>query len=103
MALAESMAMTCVTDEHNQNLTNLQKTMLQWHWKLGHVGFQRLQWIGCQGWLGKPGERFGISSVQPPKCGSCQFGKQERNPKAGSTNKVDKQREGILKADKLKN
>ena len=56
MALAESMAMTCVTDEHNQNLTNLQKTMLQWHWKLGHVGFQRLQWIGHQGWLGKPGE-----------------------------------------------
>ena len=50
--------------------------MLQWHWKLGHDGFQILQWIGCQGWLGKPGEHFGISSVQPPKCGSCKVWEQ---------------------------
>ena len=96
------METVCITDEANQNLTNNKKNMLQWHCKLDHVGFQRLQWIGCQGWLGKPGERFGISSVQPPKCVSCQFGKQESNPKAGSTNKVDKQSKGTLKADKLK-
>jgi hypothetical protein len=43
---AEGLALTCVTDERNQNLTNLQKTLLQWHFKLGHVGFQTLQWIG---------------------------------------------------------
>jgi len=89
MQVAESMAMACVTDEFNQNLTQLQKSLLQWHWKLGHVGFQQLQWIGRQGWLGKTGERFGISSVHPPKCGACQFGKQDRNPKAGSTTQVD--------------
>ena len=89
MEVTESMAMTCVTDEYNQNLTQLQKALLQWHWKLGHVGFQRLQWIGRQGWLGKIGERFGVSSTHPPRCGACQFGKQQRNPKAGSTIKVD--------------
>ena len=60
-----------------------------------------MQWIGRQGWLGKVGERFGQTAVHPPKCGSCQFGKQERNPKAGSRREVDKQREGILSADKL--
>ena len=102
METAESLLTTCVTDEYNQNLTQLQKALLQWHWKLGHVGFQRLQWIGRQGWLGKIGERFGVSSTQPPKCAACQFGKQERNPKAGSTIKPDQTREGVLKAEQLK-
>jgi hypothetical protein len=101
MTTAETLDMTCVTDEFNQNLTTLQKILLQWHWRLGHVGFQKLQWIGRQGWLGKIGEKFGQSSVHAPKCASCQFGKQERNPKAGSKIKVDTDREGILKADKL--
>ena len=103
MKTAESLAMTCITDEHNQNLTNLQKLLLQWHWRLGHLGFQQLQWIASQGWLGQKAESLGHSSVTPPKCSSCQFGKQQRNPKAGSTRKVDHQREGILKAEKLKN
>ena len=31
----------------------------------------------------------------------CQFGKQERNPKDGSTIQVDKDQQGILKTDKL--
>jgi hypothetical protein len=37
---ADGPALTCVTDEQNQNLTNLQKIVLQWHFKLGHIGFQ---------------------------------------------------------------
>lgn len=98
---AEALALTCVTDERNQNLTNLQKTLLQWHFKLGHVGFQNLQWIGRMGWLGPRGEKMGATSVEAPICGSCQYGKQERTPKGGSTNTKDKERDGITKADKL--
>ena len=45
------------------------------------------------------GENMGSTSVQCPKCASCQYGKQERTPKAGTT--VGKEREGITKADKL--
>ena len=86
---AESLAMGYVIDEFNQNLTHLQKILLQLHWRMGHVGFQRLQWIGRHGWLGKVGERFGQSSVKAPKCAACQFGKQERNPEAGTTRKID--------------
>ena len=74
---AESLALTCVTDERNQNLTSLQKKLLQWHFKLGHVGFQNLQWIGRQGWLGPIGEKMGSTTVDAPKCAACQFGKQE--------------------------
>ena len=60
-----------------------------------------MQWIGRQVWLSKIGKRIGQSSVHPPRCASCQFGKQERSPKAGSTRKVDHQREGIPITDKL--
>ena len=74
---AESLALTCVTDERNQNLTSLKKKLLQWHFKLGHVGFQNLQWIGRQGWLGPIGEKMGSTTVDAPKCAACQFGKQE--------------------------
>ena len=98
---AEALALTCVTDERNQNLTNLQKTLLQWHWKLGHLGFQNVQWIGRMGWLGSLGEKMGATSVDAPVCGSCQYGKQERTPKEGSTIHKDKERDGITKADKL--
>ena len=101
MKTAESLVMTCVTDERNQNLTHLQKNLLKWHFKLGHLGFQQLQWVGRQGWLGKLGERIGLSSVQAPKCAACQFGKQERIPKAGATTSPDPERQGVLKADKL--
>ena len=67
MKTAETMAAAFVSDETNQNLSNLQKLLLKWHWKLGHLGFQHLQWIGRQGWLGKVGERFGQTAVHPPK------------------------------------
>ena len=70
METAEAMANLCVTDDFSRNLTQLQKVLLQRNWKLGHVGFRRLQWIGRQGWSGKIGERFGVSSTQHPKCGA---------------------------------
>jgi len=44
---AKSLTMTgCVTDELNQNITSLQKLLLQWHFKLGHIGFAVIKWIG---------------------------------------------------------
>jgi len=101
LATAESLAYACVSDERNQNLSHKAKTLLQWHFRLGHVGFQRLKWIGRQGWLGGVGERFGLSSVEAPKCAACQFGQQQRLKKEGKTTSVDTDREGILKKDKL--
>ncbi len=99
LAASKTLALASVTDESNQNLTRLQKTLLQWHFRLGHMGFQWLQWIGRQGILGHIGEQIGKTSVCPPKCASCQYGKQERNPKPGATQKRDQR--GILKKDKL--
>ncbi len=97
---AESLAMVCLTDEANQNLSHAQKMLLKWHFKLGHIGFQHLQWIGRQGWLHKVGEHFGLSSILAPKCAACQFGKQQRNPKKGNIIKRE-QPPGVLKKEKL--
>ena len=99
LASAKTLAQTCVTDELNQNLTNLQKALLQWHFRLGHMGFKWLQWLGRSGILGPAGERWGKSTVCPPKCAACQFGKQQRTPKAGQ--KTTRDERGATKKDKL--
>ena len=98
---AAGLAMTCLSDESNQNLNYCQKLLLQWHFRTGHLGFQRLQWCGRQGFFDKVGQDFGRSSVSPPKCASCQYGRQQRRASAGSTKKIDPEHTGILKRDKL--
>ena len=99
---AKSLALTgLVTDESNQNLTFLRKWILKYHWKLGHVGFSCLQWIGRQGWLGAIRKNLREPNVEPPKCAACLFGKKERNPKAASKTLHDKDKQGILKQGKL--
>ena len=35
----------CVTYEAYQNLTTSHKDLLQWHFRLGHIGFQHVQWL----------------------------------------------------------
>lgn len=96
---SEQLAMSCVSKEANQNMSPLSKMLLRWHFKLGHVGFQQLQWIGRQGWLGLQGENWGKSSVECPDCAACNFGKQGRNPKPGVT--CTKHNEGALKKNML--
>ena len=83
----------------NQNLTVLQKELLKWHYRLGHPGFQAVQWIGRSGVLGKLGERFGAQTVTPPKCEACQMGKQHRNSTEGAT--LKRKNEGVLSKEKL--
>jgi Reverse transcriptase (RNA-dependent DNA polymerase) len=98
---ASGMAMTCLTDENNQNLPFLSKLLLQWHWKTGHLGFGRLQWAARKGIFGDDAMKWGQTSVHPPKCAACQYGRQQRRPIPGTTKKKDPEHAGILKRDKL--
>ncbi len=98
--VAENLALEgSVISVDNTNLTFLQKTLLKWHYKLGHLGFQHVQFLGRQSWLGSVGYKIGKTTVQPPKCAACQFGKQARTPKAGS--KQTRQKASILSKEKL--
>ena len=103
MTTAKSLAYTgSILDPKNLNLTVLQKELLRFHDKLGHLGMQATQWLGRQGVFGKNGHKWGSTNVKAPHCEACSLGKQHRIPKAGSTIKPDRDKEGILKQDKLK-
>ena len=50
---------------------------MQWHCKLGHLGFDHTQTLGTQGFL----DKFALGLLRSalpdaPKCASCQYGKQ---------------------------
>ena len=53
-AMKEQLAAlnACVTKEANQNLTPPQKELLKWHYRLGHLGLQRVQALLRSGALG---------------------------------------------------
>ena len=79
LSSAETLAMTgCLYDEANQNLSWAKKWLLKMHVRLGHIGFNHLQWIGRQGWLGGLGIKLGDTCLDAPKCATCLFSKQER-------------------------
>jgi hypothetical protein len=100
LATAQSLALEGLVDSSSSNLTSLQRHLFNWHCKWGHLGWQHTQWIGRCGLVGRLGVKMGSTTVLPPKCASCQLGKQERTPKKGSTIVKDSP-EGILKMNKL--
>ena len=80
----------CATSEKNQNLTYLEKLLLQWNFKLGHTVLSKVQCIGSPGCLGKLVEKMRSNNVNILKCTACQYGRQEINPKSGTNQSKDK-------------
>jgi hypothetical protein len=89
----------CVTDKVNQNLTQIQKLALRLHFRLGHIAFQHIQWLGHQGWLGPEGVKMGTATFTAPKCAACQFGKQSCTPIPGKHVSFDES--GALSKDQI--
>jgi hypothetical protein len=104
MSSANALALKgCVTDESNQNLSRAQKILLKYHFKMGHLAFRVVQWIGRQGWLGDDGISMGKHFLPVPKCAACQLGKQGKTPSKGrGTLKQDPNVAGALTQDKLR-
>jgi hypothetical protein len=67
----------CVSNDQNPNLSATQKQLLKFHYKLGHLGFQALQWLLSTGLLGPLGIRCSRNDVTPPKCQACLLGGQQ--------------------------
>ena len=40
-----------LTDSDNYNLSQPKKELLRWHYRLGHIGMKRVQWLLCRGSL----------------------------------------------------
>ncbi len=68
----------------NQNLTNPEKLMLLWHYRLGHIGFDWVKHLGRCDLLGSIGKT--VCNVKtPPKCTACIYARQHCRP-TGDTN-----------------
>jgi GAG-pre-integrase domain/Zinc knuckle len=74
----------CLIDESNQNLSNSQKELLRWHFRLGHLNFASVQSVLRSGVVGYNPITKSASKCEHPKCASCRFGKARKNP-TGST------------------
>ena len=104
-AQALSATISVVNDE-NSNLSEPEKELLRWHFRLGHLAFRRIQFLMRTGVLSHSHatRRLHTAAAKietPPKCAACQFGKQTRRPSPGKTSTAVKDREGALKKDHL--
>ena len=98
-----------VSSVHHQNLnlSPAENEWLKWHYKLGHIGFRRIQALMRSGVLAKsPRMRTlhtTISKLEhPPKCAACQFAKaRRRSPPANRTHTKVPTSTGSLKRDTL--
>ena len=87
----------CVTNEANQNLTPSQKELLRWHFRLGHIGFQHVQWLTHTGLIKVQVNYKEVANFERPKCSACEFGNGHRRP-----NKVNKTKKNPMKEKELK-
>lgn len=96
---------TAVNDA-NINLSEPEKELLRWHYRLGHIGFTRIQFLMRTGVLTRSNNKKHLHQAackieHPPKCAACQYGKQHRRPAPGRTSVTVQDRAGVLKQDHL--
>ena len=84
-----------LTHHSNFDLSEPQKDLLQWHQKLGHMGFKTIQFILRSGALATSNlmrrlhsNASKIKTCDLPKCSSCQFGRQTNRAKPGRKSQI---------------
>jgi hypothetical protein len=111
MAAGNGLSATLsVVSLENSNLSEPEKELLlRWHFRLGHLGFRKMQFLMRTGVLATPSQATrhmhtvtSKRSVPPRKCAACQYGKQTCRPTPGKTSSVDCDHAGVwLKKDHL--
>jgi hypothetical protein len=89
-------------NEANLNLSEPEKELLRWHYRLGHISFRKIQFLMRSGVLTKSNNKRKLhqaacSLTDLPKCAACQYGKQHRRPAPGRVSTAVRDREGVLK------
>ena len=91
----------CVTNEAIQNITPPQKELLQWNFRIGHIGFQHVQWLIRTGRMKVQGNIKAVANCERPECAACEFGKGHRLPNKINTINNNTMKEQELKKDHL--
>ena len=73
---------------NNINLSRVQKVLLQWHQRLGHLAFKKIQLLLRSGVLSHTSEsrqlHIAAAAVEPmPLCTACRFAKQTQRGNGG--------------------
>ena len=104
-----TMAMNAtITEVHeaNHNLSEPEKELLRWHYRLGHISFRKIQFLFRSGILSRTELSRRLHSaayklMTLPRCAACQFGKQHRRPAPSTVTSVVHDNRGALKTDNL--
>ena len=106
-AVAALEATLINVSDANHNLSDAEKELLRWHYRLGHVGFKRVQFLMRTGVLNtseatKRLHTAACKITHPPKCAACLYGKQHRRPAPNHrTSSQVTDRTGVLKTGDL--
>ena len=84
-----------------KNLTPSHKELLRWHFRLGHIGFQNVQWLILTGRLKAQRNSKAVANCERPKCAACDFGKGHRRTNKMNTTKKNPMKDHDLKKDHL--
>ena len=91
----------CVTDETNQNVSEGQKELLRWHFRLGHVSMQTIQQLLRSGALGQSRLHTSAAKCELPKCAACAYGKAKRRATRPGHRGGSRSDSGSIKTDDL--
>jgi hypothetical protein len=103
---ALNASISCASNS-NMNLSPAQRELLKWHCRLGHLSMKQTQFLMRTGVLAHSEKTRQLqiqaskSSTHLPMCAACQFAKQRQRSAPGTTKKVVKDRQGVMKADHL--
>ena len=90
-----------VTVAANSNLSDAQKELLRWHYKLGHVGFDILKWMIRQSLAPVKNPNCGRDKLENPLCEACQFAGQCKRPTGATVTKQVAEKEMEIKKGDL--
>ena len=95
-----------LTEATNANLSQEEKELMRWHYRLGHIGMRRVQGLFRAGWLATSErqrnlQRSAAKLTGGPLCAACQFAKQRRKTEPGSKKSVVPEDKDALKRDQL--
>ena len=69
-----------IHDDSNVNITEKQKTILKWHYRLGHFSVSQIAWLIDNQVLGHTNGNSYSKSSQNLKCNACCLGKAKKRP-----------------------
>jgi hypothetical protein len=85
----------------NQNMTDSQKLLLDWHNRFSHLNFTRVQQVLRH--IPFIANKFGdASKYDPPMCHTCELSKSKRRAKKSSLQTKTTERDGAIKTGNLK-